>query len=361
MHAARLVPVTLALALGVATLTAQQPPRQPPATKEEEESFRFRSAVELINVTATITDRNGRFVPDLRQEDFRILEDGQEQPITHFSSERVPVSLGIVLDASGSMDGEKMLAARDALRRFFVDLLDPEDELFLYRFSNVPELVEGWTTNRGRLQSQLRRIYPNGGTAMYDAVAEAVPLAESGQHRKKALLIVSDGNDTNSEATVADVKRQIRATEVMVYAIGIDGQSTSVTYGGQGGGRLPPRQPPSFPFPFPMPGGRRPPIVQPRSPTQPGGIGRARDERVNPAALREITDESGGRTEIVRNPRDLDPATENIADELSKQVLARLSFERQDGRPVAQHHRGSAPARLQRPRPTGIRGDEGVN
>ncbi len=117
---------------------------------------------------------------------------------------------------------------------------------------------------------------------MYDAVAEAVPLADSGQHRKKALLIVSDGNDTNSQATVADVKRQIRATEVMVYAIGIDGQGSTVTYGGQGGGRQP-RRPPSFPFPFPMPGGRRPPIVQPRSPTPAGrnreGEGRTRESR----------------------------------------------------------------------------------
>ncbi len=97
--------------------------------------------------------------------------------------------------------------------------------MFLYRFSNVPELVEGWTTNRDRLLSRLSRIWPEGGTAMYDAVAEAVPLAQSGRHRKKALLIISDGNDTNSATTVPEVKRQIRETEVLVYAIGIDGQS----------------------------------------------------------------------------------------------------------------------------------------
>ena len=97
--------------------------------------------------------------------------------------------------------------------------------MFLYRFSNVPELVEGWTTNRERLLSRLSRIWPDGGTAMYDAVAEAVPLAQSGRHRKKALLIISDGNDTNSATTVAEVKRQIRESEVLVYAIGIDSQS----------------------------------------------------------------------------------------------------------------------------------------
>ena len=101
---------------------------------------------------------------------------------------------------------------------------------------------------------------------MYDAVADAVPLAQTGRHRKKALLIISDGNDTNSETTVAEVKRQIREIEVMVYAIGIDGQSETATWG-QGAPR-PPRQPPArFPFPFPMPGGGgRPPGTTPRPP-----------------------------------------------------------------------------------------------
>ena len=150
----RSLPVFAAVAFAAATVTAQQ--QAPP--KDDRQSFRFRSAVELINVTTTVTDSNGRFVSDLRQEDFRVFEDGQEQPITHFSNERVPVSLGIALDTSYSMNGEKMSAARDALRRFLGDLLDPADEVFLYRFSNVPELVEGWTTNRDRLLSRLNRI-----------------------------------------------------------------------------------------------------------------------------------------------------------------------------------------------------------
>jgi Ca-activated chloride channel family protein len=316
-----------ALAAAAVTLGAQQ---QQPA-QDENQAFRFRSAVELINVTATVTDDTGRFVPDLRQEDFRIFEDGQEQSITHFSSERVPVSLGIALDTSNSMAGEKMVAARDALRRFLVDLLDPSDEVFLYRFSSIPELVENWTTNRDRLQSRLARIYPEGGTAMYDAVAEAVPLAETGQNRKKALLIISDGNDTNSETSVAEVKRLIRQSEVMVYAIGIDGRSSGVTWSGPGNRPLPPRRPPTT-FPFPFPGGRRPPAFPPRGPVQPRGAG-GMDERVNADALRQITDDSGGRTEIVRTARDLDPATANIADELSKQYsLGYPATGKNDGR-----------------------------
>ncbi len=319
--------VGAALAAAAVTLGAQQQP----AAQDDNQSFRFRSAVELINVTATVTDENGRFVPNLRQEDFRIFDDGEEQSITHFSSERVPVSLGIALDTSNSMAGEKMVAARDALRRFLVDLLDPSDEVFLYRFSSIPELVETWTTNRDRLQSRLARIYPEGGTALYDAVADAVPLAQTGQNRKKALLVISDGNDTNSQTSVAEVKRLIRESEVMVYAIGIDGRSSGVTWGGQGGSPLPPRRPPTtFPFPFPFPGGRRPP---PRAPIQPRGSAGGADERVNADALRQITDDSGGRTEIIRTARDLDPATENIADELSKQYsLGYPATGKDDGR-----------------------------
>jgi hypothetical protein len=93
--------------------------------QDESQGFRFKSGVELINVTATVTDARGRFVPGLKKEDFLLYEDGRQQPITHFSAERVPVSLGIVLDTSGSMVGEKWASAMSALDRFLFDLLDP--------------------------------------------------------------------------------------------------------------------------------------------------------------------------------------------------------------------------------------------
>ena len=104
--------------------------QQPPPEQGDNQSFRFKTGVELINVTATVTDQNGRFVPNLQQDDFRVFQDGEPQPITHFNAERVPVSLGIVLDTSGSMEGEKMAAARDALDRFLSQLLEPNDEVF---------------------------------------------------------------------------------------------------------------------------------------------------------------------------------------------------------------------------------------
>ena len=201
----------------------QQP--QPQQPTNDAQSFRFRTGVELINVTATVTDESGRFVPGLRKDDFRVYQDGEPQPVTHFNSERVPVSLGIALDTSGSMDGEKMTAAREALNSFLAQLTDPEDEVFLYRFDSNPMLVEGWTRDKRRLSTELGRLQSHGGTALYDAVAEAVPLAQSGHNRKKALVIISDGNDTSSRTDVLSLKQMIRETEVLVYAIGIDSQT----------------------------------------------------------------------------------------------------------------------------------------
>src|SRR5262245_48362348 len=102
---------------------------------QEQEGFRFKSGVELVNVTATVTNDDGRFVSGLRREDFSVYEDGRLQDVSHFSADRVPVSLGIVLDTSGSMSTEKMAAARSAIDRLIYDLLDKDDELLLFQFA----------------------------------------------------------------------------------------------------------------------------------------------------------------------------------------------------------------------------------
>jgi VWFA-related protein len=234
-----------------------------------------------------------------------------------------------------------MAAAREALNRFLYDLLDREDEVFLYRFNSVPDLVEGWTTDRRRISAELGRIQPRGGTALYDAVAEAVPLAQSGRHRKKALVIISDGNDTSSRTDVEALKSLIRETEVLVYAIGIDAQATTdasrppngwprrirdifeqrpVPRPFPGPGTRRPMPPPGAPLPIPRPPGspdpRRPPVSPPINTPSHTPLG---SDRANIAALRELTDDSGGRTEVIRGASDLEPATAGIAYELSQQ------------------------------------------
>ena len=221
------------------------------------------------------------------------------------------------------MTPDKMSAARSAIDRFVHDLLGSDDELFFLEFANRPHLVQEWTTDRRAISSAVARVRPVGGTAMYDAVADAVPMASIGKHPKKALLVISDGNDTNSRIEVGELRQIIRESEVLVYALGVD--STAVPR------RTEPRVRTPFPRPpFPIPGRRPqrlPPIV----------IGRdarvQRGERVDAEALRRMTDDSGGRTEIVRGFGDLSGATARIADELSKQYyLGYASSGKKDGR-----------------------------
>ncbi|MCL4812891.1 MAG: VWA domain-containing protein [Vicinamibacteraceae bacterium] len=234
----------------------------------------LRSGVDVVTVTVTVRDANGRLVTGLPREAFTVFEDGVEQPVTQFIGDRVPVSLGVVLDVSESMVGERMTDARLALSRFVVDLLGPEDEAFLLVFNHRPRLVAGWTIPPARLDGRLDAVVPTGGTAIYDALLDALPRFRTAQHRRSALVVISDGADTASDATVREVRTHIRREDAFVYAIAVDAP------------------------------GRRP-----------------ESGRVQPWALRELTDDSGGYTEIVKGTADLGPATARIAEELNSQYL----------------------------------------
>ena len=281
-----------------------------------QDGFKFKSGVELVNVTTTVTGPDGRFITGLRKEDFTIFDDDQPQPITHFSNERAAVSLGIVLDTSGSMADGKMGSARAAINRFVTELLGDNDELFLMEFNDRIVLSQDWTLNRNDITRAVNRITPVGGTALYDAVAQSLPVAAAGRHAKKALLVISDGNDSDSRISVSELRQAIRESEVLVYALGIDGSGSSSS----SRPTTQPRQPfPPSPAPIPGGGGRRRfPLALP----QLGGwsLGSS-SSGVNAGALRQITDDTGGRTEIIREIKELDPATARIADELSRQYL----------------------------------------
>jgi len=358
---------TLIATFAISTFVVLGAQQQPPINDQGplDDRFKFKSRVDLVNVTATVSDASGRFVSGLQKDDFKIYEDDQLQTITHFNSDRVPVSLGVVLDTSSSMAGEKIDAARRAIEGFLTDLSDPEDEFFLYRFSDDPVLLQGWTSDRRAMSRAIGKANAKGGTALYDAVAEALPLAMQGKNRKKAIVVISDGNDTSSFTGVGALRQLIRESEVLVYAIGIDRRASAdfwdgrripnVPNNGNGGNPLAPpaAAPIPVPEPFPQPGRPTPPRTPyrpiqfqwpgprlpgpprtqpPRNPLPPPRGGGA-DDPVNVNALRDITDDSGGRTEIVRAAGDLSQATANIADELSKQyLLGYPAGDKRDGR-----------------------------
>jgi Ca-activated chloride channel family protein len=238
----------------------------------------FRASVDLVQVTVTVRDADGRLVGNLRREDFDVFEDGKAQVISQFQSGRVPVSLGIVLDVSESMYGQRMSDASFALDRFLVDLLEPTDEVFLAVFNHDPTLHEGWTLDPATLGGRFAEVRPYGATAIYDAMTMALPLFRTRSHQRAAIVLISDGSDTASDTNVREVQRLLRQSDAFVYALAIDA-------------------PESRPI----------------------------NDRVNAKALREITDGSGGYTEVVHDSPDLTPATERIADELNHQYTLAYS------------------------------------
>jgi VWFA-related protein len=328
-------PALAVACLGVSLAGAPQP------QAEQDQRPVFKGGVDLVSVSVTVTDERGHFVGGLQKEDFRLLEDGREMPIAQFTSTRVPVSLGIVLDSSDSMSGERINQARRALDELLNRLQDREDETCLFSFDEEPRLLQGWTTDRDVIRRALRDVDPSGRTALYDAVSQAVDYVSTGRHRKKALLVISDGNDTASRQSVPAVKRQIQESELLIYAIGVDARRTF--YRGTAPRWLPQRGLPQRPrppirIPIPIPGspgrpGGRDPMPFPPPPPRGGTLPPLVDDPVDSGSLRSLTDDSGGRTEIIRSTSDLGPATSGIADELNRQYyLAYVSAAEADGK-----------------------------
>jgi Ca-activated chloride channel homolog len=267
----------LATMLAGVAVAAQDQPAPP-------QSY-FQSRVDLISVTATVVDAEGGLVTALPKDAFELYEDGERQAITQFTSERVPVSVAVLLDVSDSMFGQRLVDARAAVERFLFKLLDPSDDFCVIAFNHEPNVLTPWTRSQDLIRQGLSGLRPFGATGLYDAVIAAMPLIEKRARERGAILIISDGEDTASDASMRDVRSALLRSDAFSYAIGID----------------PPAR-------------------------------RAINTGVNLSALTEITTGSGGRTEVVHDTADLDAATTKIADELNKQyLLAYVSSRAQDG------------------------------
>jgi len=231
--------------------------------------------VELALVDVTVTDPYDRLVTGLEPENFRIFEDNVEQEIVSFSSEDVPVSIGVILDFSGSMANKIGKAKQAALQ--FLKTANPQDEFFLVGFNDRAQLLSSFSHDVEDLQSRMLLVSAKGKTALMDAIYLGTSQMRAANNGKRALLIISDGGDNNSRYNEKDIKRLVREANTQLYSIGIFDQ------------------------------------LEYRS--------RTLEELNGPTLLNELTELTGGRSFAAENLNDLPDIAAKIGTELRNQYV----------------------------------------
>ena len=206
--------VSLASLLVCSAVLAQQPDSK---TKTQDQSVKVD--VNLVLVNATVSDPQQRLVTGLERGHFQLWEDKIEQKIEYFSSEDTPLSIGLIFDSTGSMS-DKISTARDAAVTF-LKTGNPEDEFFLVEFSQRAWLAEDFTTDISRIQNRLLFSEAKGLTPLFDAVYIGLQKTKSASNPRRALLLITDGEDNHSRYSFADVKEFAKEQDVQIYAIGI--------------------------------------------------------------------------------------------------------------------------------------------
>ncbi len=174
---------------------------------------------DLVLIPVTVTDNKGRVVAGLEKEHFTLFEDTEQQEITHFAAEDAPASIGIVFDASDSM-GPRMAKAREAVHAL-LRAANPADEFFLVRFSSEARLVVPMTERQEEIQSRVDSLQVSGTTALLDGVRLAMLEMKDAHYTRKAIIIISDGEDNASRWTVGQLKAAVREEDILIYSIRI--------------------------------------------------------------------------------------------------------------------------------------------
>lgn len=209
-----------------------QSPTPTPSTDDPDDRIRVKT--DLVSLTLTVTDPYGRYVSGLGKNAFTIFDNNQEQEITYFSDADAPVSVGILFDVSGSMNGDKINKARKALERF-IGTSHPSDEYFLIAFNSRAQLLMDRTRDGEALLRKLTLIRPKDNTALYDAVYLGVERVTRGTHQKRAMLIISDGQDNASRYNFGEVRRLMKESDVVTYSVGIMDRGDSASSVGMQG------------------------------------------------------------------------------------------------------------------------------
>lgn len=250
----------------------------------------FRADSTLVLVPVSVTDPSNRYVLGLEKGDLRLFEDGVEQKVTHFSNEDAPLSIGLLVDTSGSM-GAKLDTSRRAVAEF-LKTLNTADEAFLVQFSDQAQLAVPLTNDAGAIESSMTSATSGGLTALLDAVNMGLQEMKRAKNPRKALLIISDGGDNNSRYTSTQISDLVREADVQVYAMGVFEPTLS------------------FGLSSALSGGS-------------SRLGTA--ELDGPRLLSAIADQTGGRALAATNLRDLPGIAERIGIELRNQYVLAYS------------------------------------
>jgi Ca-activated chloride channel family protein len=268
---------------GSSALRGEQPnlpvqPRSVPKSASQsilERRADIRVDTTLVLIPVSVTDPWSRYVTGLDKDNFKLFEDKVEQQITSFSSDDVPMSVGVVFDCSGSM-GDKLQKSREAVRQF-MKTANPQDEFFLVQFNDQPRLTVPFTTDTSEIQNRLTFLESKGRTALLDGVYLAMNQMRKARNPRKAILIISDGGDNSSRYTESEVKDAVRESDVQIYGIG---------------------------------------IYEPL-----GSRGRTPEELEGPGLLHDITEQTGGRLFSVENLAELPDVAAKIGLELRNQYV----------------------------------------
>lgn len=217
--------------------TAAQPKPTPPRVPGEIEGPVIVNT-DLITVTVTVTDIYGRYVSGLSKNAFSVFDDKLPQDISFFSDDDAPVSVGVIFDVSGSMSGDKISRAREALSHF-IQTSHNSDEYFLIAFNSRAQLLLDRTRDGNAVLDKLTFVQTRNQTSLYDACYLGVEKVQRGAHPKRALLLISDGQDNDSRYTFSELRRVLKESDVVLYAIGIlGGNDAGSSMGMEGQGIL---------------------------------------------------------------------------------------------------------------------------
>lgn len=210
----------LALTLPLALTTASAPLAQVATLDGQATSATFRSAVDLVRITAVVRDRKGRFVPELSAHDFEVFDTGQPKPLTDFRQDRSGVSITLLFDVSGSMES-KLAPAREAATHVLAWLGHDGDEAAVYTFDTHLDEIAPFTEGLHALPAAMSRVEPFGATSLDDAIAQTAERAGARASRRRAVIVLTDGNDNASRLTPSEVSGIASAIDVPVYIFGI--------------------------------------------------------------------------------------------------------------------------------------------